>query len=475
MKIRTRIILSFALIVGVGFYFLVNHILKELRPRYLESVEEALVDQANILAALLETGSGSEPIPLHQLRAALQKAGTRRFQAQIYKLAKTRVEERVYVVDEKGTVLFDSDGGKEEGRDYSQWRDVYLTLRGEYGARTSRMEPSNPTTSVLHVAAPIRRDSQIIGAVVVSKPTANINFFIESARPQILIAGGIAAVAVILLGSLLSLWVTRPIQKLTGYAKAVRDGKPAALPNLGTSEMQVMGQALEEMREALEGKKYVEQYVQSLTHELKSPLAAIRGAAELMNEDMPVEDRQRFLHNIRKESERMSQIVDRMLKLASLEARRGLGPVESVDFGTLAAETAARLRPTWEKKNLKVEVRAAEACPAEGERFLLEEAAGNLLQNAIDFSPPGGAILLRAETSPEGPRLTVEDQGPGIPDYAGERIFEKFFSLPRPGSPEKGTGLGLSFVREIATLHGGTVSVANRPEGGAAAVFTLPS
>jgi two-component system sensor histidine kinase CreC len=473
MKIRTRIILSFALIVGVGFYFLVHHILRELRPRYLEAVEEALVDQANILAALVESQIQDEKIPIAGLRTGLQQAAARRFEARIYRLTKTQVEERIYVTDDKGIVLFDSQGGKEEGRDFSRWRDVYLTLQGSYGARTTRLEPSDPRTSVLHVAAPLRRQGKIVGVLIVSKPTTNINFFLETARPQILIAGGIAAVAVIVLGTLLSLWVTRPIQKLTAYAQAVRDGRPAILPDVGGSEMRVMGEALEEMREALEGKKYVEHYVQSLTHELKSPLAALQGAAELLNEEMPMEDRRRFLANIRKEAERMSQIVDRMLKLASLEARRGLGPTEQVDLASLAGEAVSRLRPTWEKKGLKISIDAMD-CPTVGERFLLEEALGNLLQNAIDFSPPQGTIRIAVRATPEGARVAVEDEGPGIPDFAREKIFERFFSLPHPDTGEKSTGLGLSFVREIAALHGGRIRGENRSPCGAAFELTLP-
>jgi two-component system sensor histidine kinase CreC len=452
---------------------LVHHILRELRPRYLEAVEEALVDQANILAALVESQIQDEKIPIAGLRTGLQQAAARRFEARIYRLTKTQVEERIYVTDDKGIVLFDSQGGKEEGRDFSRWRDVYLTLQGSYGARTTRLEPSDPRTSVLHVAAPLRRQGKIVGVLIVSKPTTNINFFLETARPQILIAGGIAAVAVIVLGTLLSLWVTRPIQKLTAYAQAVRDGRPAILPDVGGSEMRVMGEALEEMREALEGKKYVEHYVQSLTHELKSPLAALQGAAELLNEEMPMEDRRRFLANIRKEAERMSQIVDRMLKLASLEARRGLGPTEQVDLASLAGEAVSRLRPTWEKKGLKISIDAMD-CPTVGERFLLEEALGNLLQNAIDFSPPQGTIRIAVRATPEGARVAVEDEGPGIPDFAREKIFERFFSLPHPDTGEKSTGLGLSFVREIAALHGGRIRGENRSPCGAAFELTLP-
>ena len=99
----------------------------------------------------------------------------------------------------------------------------------------------------------------------------------------------------------------------------------------------------------------------------------------------------------------------------------------------------------------------------------------NLLDNAIDFSPAGGQVHVRLRTGPRAAVLEVADQGPGIPDYAHDKVFEKFYSLARPHSKKKSTGLGLSFVREIASLHHGRIELGNRPEGaGAVATLSLP-
>ena len=109
-----------------------------------------------------------------------------------------------------------------------------------------------------------------------------------------------------------------------------------------------------------------------------------------------------------------------------------------------------------------------------GERFLLEQALSNLLDNAIDFSPQGGEVEVALASTPETHVLVFRDHGAGIPDYALERVFEPFYSLPRPDSGLKSTGLGLSFVKEVAELHGGAIVLANHPEGGAEARLTLP-
>jgi two-component system sensor histidine kinase CreC len=467
-------------LTAAGFYFLIGWILGDLRPRYLESSEEVLNDSANLLAALLEEDIGPDgAIPVDRLRGAYARLPARLLKARIYGMEKDRVDLRVYVTDSAGKVLFDSEGGRDEGRDYSRWRDVYLSLRGAYGARTTRVDPAVPTTSVLYVAAPVRAPGgRIAGVVTVSKPSNSINLFVQAARGKIMLAGLLAATAVALAGMVLSALVTQPIHRLTAYARAVRDGKAAAPPPLGRSEIGEMGKAFEEMREALEGKKYVEQYVHTLTHELKSPISSVRGAAELMQEDMPPERRAGFLANIRSETERMQSLVDRMLDLSGLEGRRGLLEIERVDIAGLAAETRARLDAALTRKELRWVSDIPSALSVPGERFLLQQAFLNLIENAISFSPRGGEIRVIASRAGEGrdagARIEILDDGPGLPDYAGDKVFEKFYSLQRPDTGRKSSGLGLTIVQEITRLHGGNIRLENRPEGGLRADWTLP-
>ena len=121
-----------------------------------------------------------------------------------------------------------------------------------------------------------------------------------------------------------------------------------------------------------------------------------------------------------------------------------------------------------------MEIAVPERLTLSGNAFLLHQALENLVQNAIEFSPRGGTV--RVEVTPERDRVTVSvtDEGPGIPDYALDRIFDRFYSLGRPDTGKKSTGLGLNLVREVAKSHGGTMRVVNRPEGGALAELTLP-
>jgi two-component system sensor histidine kinase CreC len=460
-------------IVAVGFYYLVNWVVDDLRPHYMKSMEESLVDQSVLLASVVEQMISNNTIETGILREAFKSANRRKFDAAIYDMEKKRMNVRVYVTDDNGIVLFDSDNGMDEGKDYSQWNDVYRTLRGEYGSRTSRKIPGDQSTSVLYVAAPVKQDTSIAGVLTVCKPSGSVAFFVEKAQKKIIMAGCIIGFGVLIVSIALSIWVTSPVKRLTDYARAVRDGKQVKLPRLGVScylgrsEVGLMGKTIEEMRQTLEGKKYVEQYVHTVTHEIKGPIAAIRGAAELIDDTMPAGDRERFLRNIRVEAQRMQCIVERLLELAALENRSGLREKEKIDLGQLIDDCVNIVAPACDAKKIRCQAIVSDEIVLQGERFLITQTILNCLQNAIDFTPQGGNISVTLERAENTIRIIIEDTGCGIPDYALDKVFDRFYSLSRPDTMRKSTGLGLSFVREAITLHGGTVSIGNREKGGA--------
>jgi two-component system sensor histidine kinase CreC len=297
----------------------------------------------------------------------------------------------------------------------------------------------------------------------------------QETRRNIFIMGALAAAAVVLAGTVLSIWITRPIQRLTTYARAVRDGRRVPLPKLGTSEIGSLGNAFEEMRDALDGRKYIENYVQTLTHEIKSPVAAIRGAAELLHEDMPAEQRDKFLGNIESETARIQEIVDRLLLLSAVEAKRTLDDQKPLDLREPVQRALASISAQAAAKEIEMtSALPPEPCIVSADEFLIEKAILNLLQNAIAFAPRGGKVVAALQQQDGSCELRVEDNGPGIPDYAQPRVFERFFSLPRPDTGKKSSGLGLAFVREVASLHRGSVELTNGSKGGAIAQLRLP-
>ncbi len=473
MSKRNRIFLGILLIYALGVALLLYRVLSDLDPRYRESAEELLVDTANLLASLIETDIRDGVFRPERMRPAFQDMYARRFTAQIYVVTKTQADLRVYVTDRNGTVVFDS-LGRDEGKDFRKWRDVSRTLQGEYGARTTPETDGEPRSAVMYVAAPIRRNSEIAGVVSVGKPMRSFGGFITSARQKLLLVGVTSGLSVILLAVLVSVWLVRPFSLITEYIRYVRDQKHVSLPRLSRRALGILGAAYNEMRDALAGRSYAEEYVQALTHEIKSPLSAIRGAAELLQEPMPEARRERFLKNIRDETQRIQDLVDRLLELSGIEKRRGLTEIQDVRLDELLPEVIASLSPVADARGVRIGVRGADGCVLEGDRFLLHRALTNLLQNAIDFSPADGEIDIAITSTHRQYQITIRDHGSGIPDYALDRTFEKFYSLRRPSSGKKGTGLGLTFVKEIAELHRGSVELRNHPDGGAAATLSLP-
>ena len=324
----------------------------------------------------------------------------------------------------------------------------------------------------LRVRAAVRRGGDVVGWVGVGRPLATVAEGVGQARWRLIFYAGLVAGVMVAVGWWVATRLTRSVERLTEHARAVRDGRASVPPASRAREIAELAQAFEEMRAALDGREQAERYTQALAHEVKAPLAAIRGAAELLDETMPEEERRIFLANIRGESARIQAIIDRLLELSSLEARKRLGVTEALEAGALAEEAATAVRAAFAAAGVTLEVAREGAVALRGERVLLREALVNLLQNALDFSPRGGAVRLRTGRSAEGRAVfVVEDEGPGVPDFALGRVFERFYSLPRPGGARKSTGLGLALVREIAHLHGGDAALENRAEGGARATL----
>ncbi|RZL89751.1 MAG: two-component system sensor histidine kinase CreC [Variovorax sp.] len=477
MTTRTRIFIGILLIYTAGLAFLLYRVVADIDPRYRESAEESLVETSQLMASLIEQDVIAGAINTQRLEPLFRSVYARQFSAQIYNLHKRRVELRIYVTDRSGRVIFDS-LGRHVGADYSQWSDVSRSLAGTYGARTTRDIEGNPLTSVMYAGAPIRWGSEIVGMVSVGKPVQSFGQFVQDARARTLWVGVGSGLALLVLAIIMSVWLVRPFGLVSDYLAWMRNqslqGK-LSLPRMVRRAVDTLRSGFGEMRDALTGRNAVADYVQTFTHEIKSPLSAIRGAAELMQEPaMPQAERERFLGNIARETQRIQEIVDRMMELTALETQRALERSEPVALAPLLHEVAASAQGAAAARAIRLHVAIDTEAHVEGDPFLLRRALSNLLDNAIDFSPQGAEVALALHAGSREARITVRDHGKGIPDYAKDKVFEKFYSLARPHSQKKSTGLGLAFVKEIAALHRGRVELANAPRGGALATLTLP-
>jgi two-component system, OmpR family, sensor histidine kinase CreC len=475
LSLRWRLAaVALAAMIGGGWW-LSSLAADQLHRNYQEAIEESLVDTATIIAAWIAAESVDRTTPtITGIQSAMDGASRTKISARIYDLIKTKIATDVLVTDAAGMVVFDSADPTRMGKDFSRWNDIARTLQGRYGARATRSDPTDQSTAVLHVAAPIRVSEQLLGVVSVSKAVASVSSFMQTAQQGIWRAGMIAGSIAALIALAATFWITRPLTRLVSWAEEVKAGGRPPVPRVGGGEVGRLGAAITGLQASLDGRAYVENYVQHLTHELKSPLAGIRGAAELLAEEPPPDMRRRFLSNIANEGARLQDVIDRLLQLAELERRERAVQAEDIAVEGLIQELIEAFAPQSAQAQVTITTQLEAGLVVRGERFFVRQALANLLANAIDFAPQGSVVSFSARGSDGMIAFTVRDHGPGIPAWALERLFSRFYSLPRPQNVRKGTGLGLVFVREVANLHGGTVNVTNHPNGGAEAVLRLP-
>lgn len=471
MKLGLRILLGYFLIVGLAAWFVLNVFVEEVKPGVRATLEDTLVDTAQLLADLIADDMKAGTLQNSVLLKRMQAYAQRSIDVTISGVKKDTLDYRMYITNESGIVLFDSEG-KDVGKDYSRWNDVYLTLQGKYGVRSTRDDPSDDATSVMHVAAPIKDGDKIIGVLTVAKPIETVQPFVERSQKKILRRGVVLVVASLLIGLAFSFWLSQSLRSLQRYVASVEAGEKTVLPKLGNNEIGALGRALDAMRDKLEGKEYVEELMHTLAHELKSPIAAIQASVELLREDMPADERKRFLANILAQNTRQKQLIDKLLALVKVEKQQRLDSVEPVDMRALMIQVKSDFSAKLGAKSLRFDMQVDDMV-VPGDALLLRQAIGNLLDNAIDFSSTGSTLSLTACAQENSAVVTLRDNGAGIPAYATDRVFERFYSLPRPDGA-KSTGLGLPFVREVMSLHRGSVTVGNAEDGGTCACLQLP-
>ena len=467
MKLGQRLLLFYFLILGLVGWFMLDMVFSQAKPLVRQSAEETLVDAANLLAEMVAVDAEQGAIVITpQLREALQRYAARTPDANIWGMTKNAIHTHVYITDPNGKVLFDSQG-RNEGEDFSGWNDVYLTLQGQYGARTTRSNPDDPSTSVMYVAAPIRDAGRLIGVISLGKAGRSIEPFVERAERRLMLYGSGVLLFCLVLGGLLAWWLSRRVNRLRRYAEGVARGERVAPPDFrGRDEIEALAGAVTAMRRKLEDRSRLEDNVTLLTHEMKSPLAAIRGAGEILADEIDDPALERFTENVVHESLRLSDLLDRLLAMAQLEKLESLpAQKQALDVASLTRQWQDSRYALVQEKGVSVSV-SGDGIHAEPDTLKL--ALFNLLDNALRFAEPGSTLTVEAGAG----LLRVSNQGPPIPDYALARVTERFYSLPAPGQ-EKSSGLGLAMVQEIASLHDGTLEVENTADG-VAVTLTLP-
>ena len=275
----------------------------------------------------------------------------------------------------------------------------------------------------------------------------------------------------------------RRLRSLQQAARALGAGEAGArATESGGDEVASLARAFNEMAAGLEDRSRAlaeahetrRQLLADVSHELMTPLAAIRGYVETMAmSDLALDEdtKRRYLKIVGDETERLEHIIGDLLDLARVEGGGGTWKHEPVPIAQLFERVRHRHEPVLREKGIALDASIApDVETVMGDSNRLEQALQNLAANAVRHTPTGGRIQLSANRAPDGVHIVVEDSGSGIPEEHLPRVFDRFYKVDvsRTGTTlRSGSGLGLSIVHAIVARHGGTVTASNAPGGGA--------
>jgi signal transduction histidine kinase len=348
--------------------------------------------------------------------------------------------------------------------------EVRAALDGRYAAVARQRVSDEPTPQLasvrrrggvrVFIANPIFEDGRVIGAVWMSRTAVSPLEMLWSNRDRIGFALLICAVLAPAVSLLFARAIARPLRRIERDALAVAHGRarePFAPGPLAPREIVQLSLALDRMTSQLSDRaRYIAEFAANVSHELKTPIAGILGAAELLRHDfaaMSPEQRDRFLANLTADAQRMERLVRRLLELARIQN----APEESRTISL--APFVAKLVAGYDAP-IEVDLSLApEELVMNPDH--LDTALRNLLDNAVRHGA-GKAIALSAAREGARVRFAVRDRGPGVSAANRPRVFERFFTTERERG---GTGLGLAIVKAVADLRGGSVDLASGPDG----------
>ncbi len=361
------------------------------------------------------------------------------------------------------------DIGRANGKAYSE---VRLALSG---TTTPMLKINEKGEQVVSIAVPIRRMSSVLGALLLSTRGGEIEGLVRAEQLAITRAALIALLATIVSTVLLVVTIARPLRRLSNAADRLREsirGGREQIPDYTdrSDEIGHLSGALRDMTSALIRRiEASEKFAADVAHELKNPLTSVRSAAEVLPRVRSEDERAELARTIQHDVRRLDRLISDISNASRLEAEMALAEAEPVDIARLLDTVVGVFNEVHVRDGQSVVLEIADAplgsdaYVAMGHDSRLGQVMTNLLDNALSFSPPDGIVHVRARRDGPMIEITVEDEGPGVPEEGVERLFERFYTdRPDAASFGQNSGLGLSISRDVVLAHGGQIFAENR-------------
>lgn len=393
---------------------------------------------------------------------------------------------RLMIIDEDGKVQFDSFSRLCGIR--LQLPEVLSILTGgqstAYGIHHLQGAERSLTADaadeyVAYCAASIIGTRGRLGALLFVSPVQEMMTSLNEVQQQLLSVFLAVAVAALIVALVFSQIITKPIAALTRTIQKMGKGDLSVRVKVnGSGELRQLAESYNTMAEQLERlDRSRNQFVSNASHELKTPLATMKILLEslIYQPDMPAELRAEFMQDMNHEIDRLTGIITDLLTLTQMDSRRMELHPSMVNLSELAEETLRLLTPAAEQRGQALTGYIAPGCNLVADRSKLGQIIYNLTENGLKYTPDGGQVTVTLTTEGRTAVLTVKDNGVGIPQEDQAHIFERFYRVDKARSRETGgTGLGLSIVRQLVTLHKGTITVDSTPGEGSTFTVKLP-
>jgi two-component system sensor histidine kinase ChvG len=355
------------------------------------------------------------------------------------------------------------EGASQGAEDYPE---AMRALRGEAGSAIR----SDPTTGglVFSVAIPIQRYKQVLGAVMLSTGSSEIEEELRTVRLELLRIFGVALLVTVLLSFYLAGTIVRPIRRLAGAAERARGRRARVeIPDFTRrgDEIGDLSGSLREMTDALwQRMKAIESFAADVAHEIKNPLSSLRSAVETAIRIEDPANQRRLMAIILNDVQRLDRLITDISDASRLDAELGRDELEPVDIAAMLGALVDVHDATRSERSPRLVLAISDGdLIVPGIETRLSQVFRNIIGNAVSFSPSLGEIRLTARRDGRSVLVSVEDEGPGIPDEKLTAIFDRFYT-ERPLGEKFGThsGLGLSISQQIVEAHRGMIWAENR-------------
>ena len=359
------------------------------------------------------------------------------------------------------------------------WPDVRTARTTPTVAATVWRAPDR--TPIITAAAPLPGGEVVMTTVNARDITQTVR--VERFRLGVVLL--IVSIVSVLLSLFLARTIVQPLRRLARAAVRVRLGRAreVVVPRLPErrDEVGMLARALSDMSLALRARiDAIEAFAADVTHEMKNPLASLRSAVEGLGAVKDPALRERLLDIVRDDVQRLDRLITDIAEASRLDAQLSRAKFEPVDLGAMIAALIAGREQRGTERDVSLHFVRRDGGPLTvlGEGGRLERVFDNLIENAVSFSPAGGAVVLTATHRPGTVQIDIDDEGPGVPEDARDQVFRRFQSLRPEGEAfGKHSGLGLAIARTIVEAHQGTIVAAGRADGapGARFVVRLPA